>query len=195
MAMLVWSPGVTTNRVRGRLPAARLRSGGAGGVRPDRRVRVRVRVHVRRARHDGWQRMGGAEPGVDDLPARAGNRRRHASNCGVLTGRAPTCPGRTLRRRATSTTAKSRSRRSLPRYSRIRQARQLASEASPWKASHRRVSRCLYQAGAAEAVLGLRNWNQAKLDPRSRFSPTATQPSALNGPNRVPHNARNTPMP
>ena len=52
-----------------------------------------------------------------------------------------------------------------------------------------------YQGRLAEEVLDLMNSSQAKLDPSSRFSPTATQPSALKGPNRVPHNARITPMP
>ena len=53
----------------------------------------------------------------------------------------------------------------------------------------------LCQGRVAEEVLGLMNSSQAKLDPSSRFSPTATQPSALKGPKRVPHNARITPMP
>ncbi len=51
------------------------------------------------------------------------------------------------------------------------------------------------QGGEAEVVLGLLYGNQAKPDPSSRFRPTAIQPSALKGPNRVPHSAKATPMP
>lgn len=51
------------------------------------------------------------------------------------------------------------------------------------------------QGGEAEVVLGLLYGNQAKPDPSSRFRPTAIQPSALKGPNSVPHRARTTPMP
>jgi hypothetical protein len=43
-------------------------------------------------------------PGWASPVVRAGNRRRHASSWVVLAGRAPTCPRRTPRRPATSTT-------------------------------------------------------------------------------------------
>jgi hypothetical protein len=51
------------------------------------------------------------------------------------------------------------------------------------------------QEGEADEVLGRMNSSQAKLDPRNRFRPTATQPSALKGPERVPYKARITPTP